>query len=60
MLAWGLEKVKWMTGINGEQGTHGEKWGDGTTLIGRATVADFHHRQRSRLTPELPPVSTLI
>lgn len=27
----------------------------GTTLIGRAAVADFHLRQGSRLTPELPP-----
>lgn len=45
------------------------KWGardtwregvEGTTLIGRATVADFHLRRRSRLTPELPPATTLI
>lgn len=34
--------------------------GGGTTLIGRVTVADFHLRERSRLTPELPPATTLI
>lgn len=60
LLAWGLEKVKWITKINGEQETHGEKGGKGTTLIGDVTVADFHLRQRSRLTPELPPATTLI
>ena len=53
--AWGLEKVKWKTKINGEQGDTRREGGEATTLIGRATVADFHLRQRGRLTPELPP-----
>lgn len=34
--------------------------GEGTALIRRATVADFPVCQRSRLTPELPPATTLI
>lgn len=41
----------------------GDTWrerGEDTTLIGRATVADFHLRQRSGLTPELPPATALI
>lgn len=43
------DKNKW-----GARDTWREE-GEGTTLIGRATVADFNLRQRSRLTPELPP-----
>lgn len=49
-----------MAKMNVEHGTHGEEGGEGTTLIGRATVADFHLRQRSGLTPELPPATKLI
>lgn len=58
LLARGLGKVKWMTKINGNKETHGEKGAQ--PLIRRATVADLYRRQRGRLTPELPPAITLI
>lgn len=67
-MKWGYSDIVGM-GIRGSEMDGKIKWGardtwregfEGTTLIGRATVADFHRGQRSRLTPELPPATTLI